>query len=69
MQHMTNALGTPLTDGRGAKWAAQEEHPALTTSLTTAPVVGIYQRALHPLSSQQYQFYRTEGFGLAAFVF
>lgn len=54
-------LGTPLTEGTSAKWAAQEEHPALTTSHALPMWSGsIKEHPLHPLSSQQYQFYRTE---------
>lgn len=43
-------IGTPLTDGSSAKWAAWEEHAAFTTSQTGALVVRIYQRAPTPSS-------------------
>lgn len=63
-------LGTPLTEGRSAKRAAQEEHPTPTTSQTAAHVVRIYQRA--PTSSPELStipVIQDWGFGLAAFVF
>lgn len=63
-------LGTPLTDGRSAIRAAQEEHPALTTSQTAARVVRTYQRAPTPLPElSTIPVLQDWGFGLAAFAF
>lgn len=45
-------LGTPSREGRSAKWAAREDHPALTTSQTGACVVGVSLRALWALNSK-----------------
>lgn len=72
-------LGTPWTEDRSAKRAAQEEHPTPTTSQTGACVVRVSQRAPAPgakLSTPKHAKQLTTipvlqkwRFGLAAFIF